>query len=117
MVYTFQATTFFQSGVYSHKYLESRSLGFNSANVFGLLKWLQTQDRVTRLVLIEIINFSSLGVTVIRCPKLINSFAHILAPNFAVTLASIGKDMEVCPLACHAIEFEPLQLKAHLKQN
>ena len=75
------------------------------------------EGRLTRLVLIEILNFSSLGVTVIRCPKLINSFAHILARNFAVTLASIGKDMEVCPLACHAIELEPPQLKAHLKEN
>ena len=37
--------------IYSHKYLESRSPGVNSANVFALLKWLQTQCRLTRGVL------------------------------------------------------------------
>ena len=46
-------------------------------------------------VLIEILNFSLLGVTVIRCPNFMNSFAHILVRNFTVTLASIGNDMEV----------------------
>ena len=46
-------------------------------------------------MLIEILNFSSLGVTVISCPKFINSLAQILAFNFVVTLALIGKDTEV----------------------
>lgn len=43
-------------------------------------------------VLTEI--FSSMGVTVISCPKLINSLAQILAFNFVVTRASIGNDIE-----------------------
>ena len=34
--------------VYSNKYLESRSLGVNSANAFVLLKWFKTQCRLTR---------------------------------------------------------------------
>ena len=46
-------------------------------------------------VLIEILNLSSLGVTVISCPKFINSLAQTFAFNFVVTLASIGKDTEV----------------------
>lgn len=46
-------------------------------------------------MLTEILNFSSVGVTVISCSKLINSLAQILAFNFAVTRASIGKDIEV----------------------
>jgi hypothetical protein len=36
-----------------------------------------------------------MGATVISCPKLVNSLAQILAFNFVVTRASIGKDMEV----------------------
>ena len=35
-----------------------------------------------------------MGVAVISCPKLINSLAQILAFNFVVTRASIGKDIE-----------------------
>ena len=46
-------------------------------------------------VLIEILNFSSLSVTVISCQKFIYLLAQIFAINFVVTLASICKGTEV----------------------
>jgi len=46
-------------------------------------------------VLTEILNLSSIGVTVISCPKLINSLAQILAFNLVVTRASMGRDIEL----------------------
>lgn len=46
-------------------------------------------------MLTEILNLSSMGVTVISWPKLINSLAQIFAFNLAVTRASIGRDIEL----------------------
>ena len=46
-------------------------------------------------MLTEILNLSSMGVTVISCPKLINSLAQILAFNLVVTRASMGRDIEL----------------------
>ena len=78
--------------IYSNKYLESRSPGVNSANVFALLKWLKTQCRLSPSK--YWLKYLLLGVTVISCPKLINSLAQLLAFNFVVTRASIGNDIE-----------------------
>ena len=46
-------------------------------------------------MLTEILNLSSMGVTVISWPRLINSLAQIFAFNLAVTRASIGRDIEL----------------------